>query len=339
MAGTNPYNLSDLSGGRYIDPLAANINLAMKAQDRRATQPLTQGPLPNPAWDAFFEGINQKRDQAAAAGMNFKTSFDGDLGSPIPGGSRPMQPAQIAPQFGTHSDNLDIAAKQASLRALQAQAEIADARATDAVFAHDPYRMRQDTEQALEREGAARDFERQQAVKDATNANAVYQAGEPMRNLQDFEKDRAREEDYPYSKEYAGVEEARLKADATQREAQSNQARERGQALRTLGDLVRQQATTPPTLSQPDPNSGFSIFGHTFGQRNVDVPNPAFDTLQSAVDDARSVIGLDGAGQGQSSPQGKVISRADFDAFIRSTPGMSQEQAIQLARQHGWTIR
>lgn len=347
MANANAFLLADDAANG--DAANSNFALMERARQKRIAQSMQPGapiggPLPDPRWDALFQAIDDKADRAGDYGLGFKTSFSPGLssvggGAPAPrkvgGLDMPSGPVMYgSPEFLFQqaainklnpSDNIDHASREAGLRILEDQAQLADQRASDAVFARDPYRNQQDTDLAIARRGSINDFNRQQAIKDETNKAAVYQAGEPLRNVQDFEHDREQRENFPYTKEYAGMEEARFNADAKQREAQTNAARVRSQGLRTLGELARQESTLPRMVPGATPKDPM-------------VPNPALDALHSAISDARATIFPDG----QEAPQqggGKVMSEQDLADFVASTPGMSPERARALAAQHGWTIR
>lgn len=350
-ANPNAFGLADDAANfGYGNGAANNFALQQRAREKRLASTLSGsdgrsigGPGVDPAWDAFFQAIDDKADRAGDYGLGFKTSFSPGLSSvggaaaaprkvggldmptgPVMYGSPEFLFQQAAINKLNPSDNIDHASREAGLRILQDQADVADQRASDAAFARDPYRNQQDTDLAIARQGSLNDFNRAQAIKDETNKAAVYQAGEPLRNVQDFEHDREQRENFPYTKEYAGMEEARFNADAKQREAQTNAARVRSQGLRTLGELARQESTLPRMVAGATPKDPM-------------IPNPALDALHSAIEDARSTVFPDGQGAPQEG--GKVMSEQDLADFVASTPGMSPERARALAAQHGWTIR
>lgn len=221
------------------------------------------------------------------------------------------------------------------MRILNAQARMAEGAAADADWADDPYRQRQQTSQALERQGAVNEFGRGEQVKDAANVGAAFQAGEGGRRMADYEaRNRAREM-YPFSKEKASVDTAQIEASGKIRESETNRARESSAGLKALSDLARTRSTVPPEIDDPAGEKTGGMFG--FGAKPKRVPNPAYGDLTDSLRVAQSVIGQ-GRSAATTDVAGKVMSQDDLMAFAQSNQ-MDPAEAAALAKQHGWTIR
>lgn len=339
------------------DALGRNTYMAQRARDRRFDETVNRspsravgGPDLGPGWDALFESINDNAETAAAQGKRSSVNLTGIANTSSPaigsggrpgGGSQMGTDAMTARSIDTNralSDDADrFNRNRASLRILEAQARQSEDDAFESDWRDDPYRQRQATGQALERQGSINEFGRGEQVKDAAHAGTVFQAGEPARRMADYEAlGRARER-YPFSKEKAEVDKAQIEAGAKVREAETNRARESSAGLRALSDLAKTRSTVPPEIDDPAGGQTGGFFG--MGAKPKRVPNPAYGDLSDSLRVAQSVIGgQNRGGAATTDVAGKVMSQDDLLAFAESNK-MDPADAAALAKQHGWTVR
>jgi hypothetical protein len=239
------------------------------------------------------------------------------------------------------SDNLDYYGRLASVQGAQTQGQRLREQAFQESTADDPHfeNRRGDISREQARKNA--EMTREESIKNAAAAGRAasekYAAEYEMREQQErdkrwTERSAARERGY-YDPQ---VEAARIKGEADVARAGADKQRERSAALKALTDLAKQQSLLEPELEEDVPGTGF--FGYGVEKRRK--PNPAFESLTSAREEARAVLrGLGGGEEGGGAGGGQEpLTMADIEEFAAENQ-MSVEEVLALAKQYGRAVR
>jgi hypothetical protein len=191
--------------------------------------------------------------------------------------------------------------------------------------------------------GKRGDLARAEAIKNARATGeatvAKHEAEFPMReDLLRDERARARERGY-YD---PAVETAKVKGQADVARAGADRQRERSAAIKAFADLAKTASGIEPEIDtdELEPSKatgpyGAALRGLGLGTTRKRKPNPQYDTIQRAMEEARTAFGggEEGGGAG-----GQELSQQDLQDFA-TEQGIKIEEARELARQYGYAIR